>query len=164
VKRLARADEGHVADVHDDVELSFPQSAADLGELIEKRWGWKIPDVAVCEGHTAPLAALYEAFSEAARALLWVAPRGGSKTALCALLIMLDSLFRPGKEAVTVAATEAQAGRHGDAPAQLPSRRGKCRTREALAHPLGDCLENHLAERMQSRDFAEHDGGGERPT
>jgi hypothetical protein len=111
VKRLARADEGHVADVHDDVELSFPQSAADLGELIEKRWGWKIPDVAVCEGHTAPLAALYEAFSEAARALLWVAPRGGSKTALCALLIMLDSLFRPGKEAVTVAATEAQAGR-----------------------------------------------------
>jgi hypothetical protein len=99
-------------DADDDLP-PIPQTREELGDFIFERWGVRIPDVAVCSerGHIDPLTALWEFFSGEETAVVWWAPRGGSKTYLVGVNVRLDSIFRPGVQAVAVASTEAQAGK-----------------------------------------------------
>jgi hypothetical protein len=140
---LAERDGGGMEPSDDDLtfedadgdELRMPASESELHGFILERWGYDIPAVAICRerGHVSPMTALWEIFSETVTAGLWLAPRGGSKSFLEAILMMLDSIFRPGVDAVAVAATEAQAGRISD------------HLRQLLRHESGTEPEEHPA-------------------
>lgn len=88
-----------------------PQTDEELHAWIYKNLGLNIPRIAVCEGHQAPFTFISDIYFERVTAALAMANRGGSKTMSSAVIHLLNSLFKPGCEGLTVGAIEAQSKR-----------------------------------------------------
>lgn len=70
-----------------------------------------IPREAVCDDHQAPFAFIADLYFERVTSAVAMANRGGSKTASSAVLHLINSLFKPSCESLTVGAIEAQSKR-----------------------------------------------------
>lgn len=88
-----------------------PTTDDELHAWIKRELNIDIPRVAVCEGHTSPFQFLADLYFRRMTSAVAMANRGGSKTMLVALLHYLSCTFRPGIEACSVGAIEAQARR-----------------------------------------------------
>lgn len=88
-----------------------PQTDDELHAWILKNLKMDIPRVAVCEGHQSPFDFIADLYFERVTAAVAMANRGGSKTASSAVLHLLNSLYKPGCESLTVGAIEAQSKR-----------------------------------------------------
>lgn len=73
--------------------------------------GINIPRVAVCEGHVAPFTFIADLYFRRRNRVILIAPRGGGKTFMVALLHYANGRLRKRVKAVSVGATEVQAGR-----------------------------------------------------
>jgi len=91
-----------------------PQTDAELHEWIKNHLYIDIARVAVCDGHHAPFDFLADIYFERQTAAIAMAARGTGKTALSAIIHLLNSLYKPGSEGMTVGAIEAQALRAYD--------------------------------------------------
>jgi hypothetical protein len=90
---------------------SGPQTDDELHAYIEEQFGIDIPRTAVCADHCAPFDAFADLYFERVRSALWLAPRGGAKSALGALWNMLSSKFRARCEGLIAGAIEQQSRR-----------------------------------------------------
>ena len=88
-----------------------PQTDDELHAWILNNLKLDIPRVAVCDGHRAPFEFIADLYFERVTAAVAMANRGGSKTASSAILHLLNSLYKPGCESLTVGAIEAQSKR-----------------------------------------------------
>jgi hypothetical protein len=70
-----------------------------------------IPRVAICDGHSAPFDFLADIYFERVTSAIALASRGGSKTLLSAIIHLLNSLYKPRCESISVGAQLAQAER-----------------------------------------------------
>lgn len=91
--------------------LQGPQTDDELHAWIKTNLGMNIPRNAVCDGHCAPFDFIADMYFERETAALAMASRGGSKTMSSAIIHLLNSLFKPGCESLTVGAIEAQSKR-----------------------------------------------------
>jgi hypothetical protein len=88
-----------------------PQDDDALHAYIVEHVGIDVPRTAVCEGHDAPFDALADFYFARTKAAIWLANRGGSKSANAAIVHWLNARFKPGHSTVVVGAVEAQARR-----------------------------------------------------
>lgn len=86
----------------------MPTSKEELQWYVETFYGYRIPDVAVCDGHCSPLDALWDAFTDATTNTIWIGPRTGGKTLQFAILDHLCMKFHADTIA-NVGAVEEQA-------------------------------------------------------
>jgi hypothetical protein len=93
------------------IEEHAPQTDDELHALILERYGMDVPRTAACEGCDAPFAAFADLYFGRVESAAWLAPRGGAKTWMAAVWHKLSSLFFPGCESLTFAATLAQSRR-----------------------------------------------------
>ncbi len=91
--------------------LDGPSTDDELHAYIREHVGIDVPRTAVCEGHDAPFDALSDFYFAKVKAAIWLANRGGSKSANAAILHWLNARFKPGHSSVVVGAVEAQARR-----------------------------------------------------
>ena len=81
----------------------------DLHALILDTFGYALPRQAVCEGHRAPFEVLADVFfNRVPSALAW-SNRSGGKSLMMALLIWLESVFKPGCQTVSLGGSLEQA-------------------------------------------------------
>jgi hypothetical protein len=108
--RRSRAAGDEPLEVPTDGPLSSPDA---LHAFIEAKYGISIPRRAVCleHGHCSPMDALYQFVTEQVHGAVWLAPRSGSKTMLSALVMLLNTILRPGTGGIAVGATEMHAKR-----------------------------------------------------
>jgi hypothetical protein len=90
---------------------SGPQTDDELHAWILKNLKMDIPREAVCDDHQAPFSFIADLYFERVTSAVAMANRGGSKTASSAVLHLINSLFKPGCESLTVGAIEAQSKR-----------------------------------------------------
>jgi len=107
LQRLAK----NLAELKKQSAVKGPQTDDELHAWILKHLKMNIPRVAVCDGHQAPFSFIADLYFERVTAAVAMANRGGSKTASSAILHLLNSLFKPGCESLTVGAIEAQSKR-----------------------------------------------------
>lgn len=88
-----------------------PQTDDELHAWIRVNIGVDIPRVSVCPDHQAPFQFLADLYFERVASALGLANRGGSKTFVVAILHFLNCTFKPGCEALSFGATEAQGNR-----------------------------------------------------
>ena len=91
------------------VPCKRPHGKGELHSFVKRRLGLDVPQIAVCEGHDAPMDYLWHAFRRrgTGNALVW-ACRGGSKTMLAAAATVAESLFTPGLETRILGGSLAQ--------------------------------------------------------
>jgi hypothetical protein len=88
-----------------------PQTDDELDAWIQVNIGVKIPRTCVCPDHQSPFQFLADLYFERIGSALALANRGGSKTFVVAILHFLNCTFKPGCEALSFGATEAQGNR-----------------------------------------------------
>lgn len=88
-----------------------PQTDDELHAWIKRYLGMNIPRVAVCDDHIPPFKFIADVYFERVNSVVLMANRSGSKTASSAIIHLLNSIFKPGCESVTVGAIEAQSRR-----------------------------------------------------
>lgn len=91
------------------LNLAGPQTDDELWEWIHDTLGYNVPRVSVCNDHVSPFRFLADVYFERTAAAVAIANRGGSKTFLSALLMLLFSKFKKGCESACVGAVEHQA-------------------------------------------------------
>lgn len=104
VTRESRAEE-------EDRAAGIPTNDDELHEFIKRRTGFDIPRVAVCPDHQAPFAFMADGYFNRSRAILVLGSREGGKTLGVAILHYVNAETKPGIEACTFGAIEAQANR-----------------------------------------------------
>ena len=88
-----------------------PQTDDQLHKWIKDNLGLNIPRVAVCDDHQSPFQFVADIYFERVDSAIAVASRDGGKTMASALIHLLNSLFKPGCESITVGAIWAQSNR-----------------------------------------------------
>src|ERR1041385_5957066 len=83
-----------------------PQTDDELHQWIKDNLKMDIPRVAVCEGQKAPFDFLSDIYFERVTSAIAMANRGGSKTMLSAVIHLLNSIYKPGCESLSVGAIE----------------------------------------------------------
>jgi hypothetical protein len=69
------------------------QTEEELKLFLEVSFGFRIPDVAICPGHTSPWRAFADAYFARSRVAIWKASRGlGGKSLTLALLGLVEAL------------------------------------------------------------------------
>lgn len=111
-----------------------PRNDDELHAWILNNIGYDIPRVPVCEGHQTPFEFLADLYFERVNSAVAMAARGSSKTVVSAILHLLNSLFRPGCESLTVGALLLQANRAFDVFKQVLKLHGGVQNEEE--HPL----------------------------
>lgn len=111
-----------------------PQTDDELHQWIVDNLGINISRVAVCEGHNAPFEFLADIYFERVHSAIAMASRGSGKSALSALIHLLNSLYKPECEGITVAAIQAQANMVYDAFKKFLKSQGD--VDEASKHPM----------------------------
>ena len=106
-------------------ETLGPQTDDQLHKWILDNLGLNIPRVAVCDGHQSPFDFVADIFFERVDSAIAVASRDGGKTMASALIHLLNSLFKPGCESITVGAIWAQSNRAYENLKKLLVRHGK---------------------------------------
>jgi hypothetical protein len=100
-----------IADLERRLSLDGPQTDDELHHWIKHNLGFTIPRNSVCEGHASPFSFIADLYFNRKGSALLMANRGGNKTHGVAILHLLNMLYKPGIEAATVGAIEAQADR-----------------------------------------------------
>lgn len=76
-----------------EVDFAPPRDKWELQALVKLFFGYTIPDKNVCEGHTAPLDAIWHGYNATFPIIIWVASRGfGGKSTLLGTLGVLEML------------------------------------------------------------------------
>lgn len=76
-----------------EVDFAPPRTKYELQALVKLFFGFTIPDNAVCEGHTAPLDAIWHGFAATYPIIVWKASRGfGGKSTLLGTLSVIEML------------------------------------------------------------------------
>src|SRR3972149_6088289 len=88
-----------------------PQTDDQLHKWIKDNLGLNIPRIAVCDDHQSPFQFVADIYFERVDSAIAVASRDGGKTMASALIHLLNSLFKPGCESITVGAIWAQSNR-----------------------------------------------------
>jgi hypothetical protein len=102
-----------------------PQTDDQLHQWIKDNLGLNIPRVAVCDDHQSPFDFISDIYFERVDSAIAVASRDGGKTMASALIHLLNSLFKPGCESITVGAIWAQSNRAYENLKKLAVRHGK---------------------------------------
>lgn len=97
-----------------DEDEAMPRTKEELGALVESVYGIRLPDVAVCEGHSSPLDILWTLFSRRYRSVVVVGGRGTGKTLIVGLWLALTARFYAGGSMIAIGAIEQQARRAYD--------------------------------------------------
>lgn len=100
-----------IQDLERRLSLDGPQNDDELHAWVKENVGVDIPRAAVCEGHVAPFKFFSDMYFNRSGSAVLMANRGGSKTWSVALLHLINCKYKPGIEAATVGAIEAQADR-----------------------------------------------------
>jgi hypothetical protein len=137
-----------------------PQNDEELDAWIQVNIGVKIPRTCVCPDHQSPFQFLADLYFERIGSALALANRGGSKTFVVAILHFLNCTFKPGCEALSFGATEAQGNRcYGNIedwcyvrdPGDGTQDRAGQGLHRRQAHEVGDELEDGLGGRSRCR-------------
>ena len=91
-----------------------PKTDDQLHKWIVDNLGMNVPRVAVCDDHQSPFDFVADIYFERVDSAIAVASRDGGKTMASALIHLLNSLFKPGCESITVGAIWAQSNRAYD--------------------------------------------------
>jgi hypothetical protein len=86
-----------------------PRDADEFFWWVKSYTGYHLPRKAVCDGHVAPLVAVWKVFQEEILDAVFFANRSGGKTVSMAILNLVDLLFKPGCEIASVGAILPQA-------------------------------------------------------
>ena len=86
-----------------------PRSKEELKDWAKTYFGWQLAAQQICPKHQAPLDILWELFNEDILDVVILASRTGGKTALIALLNLLDAIFKNGCEIGSMGAVFYQA-------------------------------------------------------
>lgn len=111
-----------------------PQNDEELHAWIKSNLKMDIPRVAVCEDHQSPFQFLSDIYFERVTSAIAMANRGGSKTMLSAVIHLLNSIYKPGCESLSVGAIEAQSQRAYDNLVKILKVHGQVDV--AIDHPL----------------------------
>lgn len=111
-----------------------PQTDDQLHQWIRQNLGMNIPRVAVCDDHQSPFNFVADIYFERVDSAIAVASRDGGKTMASALIHLLNSLFKPGCESITVGAIWAQSNRAYDNLRKLLKYHGKVPSMDK--HPM----------------------------
>lgn len=111
-----------------------PKTDDELHQWILDNVGLNISRVAVCPGHNSPFEFLADIYFERVYSAIAMASRGSGKSALSALIHLLNSLFKPECEGITVAAIQAQSNMVYDAFQKFLKSHGD--VDEPSAHPM----------------------------
>lgn len=101
-----------------------PQTDEELHKWILDNLGLNIPKVAVCDDHQTPFDFVADIYFERVDSAIAIASRDGGKTMASALIHLLNSLFKPGCESITVGAIWAQSNRAYDNLKKLVNKHG----------------------------------------
>lgn len=101
-----------------------PQTDDELWVWIKEKLGIEIPRKSVCDGHENPFKFICDVYFERVQNLVVMANREGMKTLGSAIIHLLNSLFKPGCESVSVGAIEAQSLRAYDSLKKLLIKHG----------------------------------------
>jgi hypothetical protein len=88
-----------------------PKDDDELHHWIRQNLGMNIPRIAVCDGHQSPFEFISDIYFERVTAAIAMASRGGSKTMSSAIIHLLNSLYKPRCQSISVGAQLAQADR-----------------------------------------------------
>lgn len=94
-----------------DPFYAYPQTPEQLNTWIAEVSGHRIPTVAVCPDHQAPMAFVWDFFAELVTDGLILAARATGKTEDLALLHLANGHFKPGFEISHIGAIDIQARR-----------------------------------------------------
>lgn len=119
-----------------------PKTDDELHAWIKTNLKYDIPRVSVCDDHTSPFQFIADIYFERVTAAIAMANRGGSKTMSSAIIHLLNSLFKPGCESMTVGAIEAQSLRAYENLANILKIHGK--VQQVDDHPM---VANHIKRR-----------------
>lgn len=90
------------------VSEDAPKTPDELWDYIFDTWGVRIARVAVCHDHDAPFDFICFGFFELVPNLFCIGPRGGGKSYDTALLMELNSRWKPGCESMVFGAVDEQ--------------------------------------------------------
>ncbi len=105
-----------------------PSTAAELNDWFEATVGIRLPSVAVCPGHVAPLEVVWALFNNDVEEVIVLASRSGGKTLLLALLHLANAYWKPGYTTTHFGSVENQAKRaykHLQEFLEAPAMRGQ---------------------------------------
>ena len=105
-------------------KLLGPKTDDQLHKWIFDNLGMNVPREAVCDDHQSPFDFVSDIYFERVDSAIAVASRDGGKTMASALIHLLNSLFKPGCESITVGAIWAQSNRAYDNLKKLAVRHG----------------------------------------
>lgn len=88
-----------------------PQNDDELHRWIKDNLNYDIPREPCCEGHSSPFQFLSDIYFGRVTAAVAMASRGGSKTMISAVIHLLNSLYKPGCESLTVGALDLQSAK-----------------------------------------------------
>jgi len=88
-----------------------PQTDDELWNAVHELTGYRIPRVAVCEGHDSPFQIFADLYFERAFDVLMIGNRGGGKTTVSGFLHGAKCRWRPRYKSLIAGATEKQSGR-----------------------------------------------------
>lgn len=90
------------------ISIDAPQTPDELWDYINDTWSIKIARVSVCEDHDAPFDFVCAGFFELYPNIFEIGPRGGGKSFKTAMILQLNSRFKPGCESVVFGAVDEQ--------------------------------------------------------
>ncbi len=94
-----------------DIRAFGPQTDDELWQAVYELSRYRIPRVAVCEGHTAPFDTFADLYFERVTDVLWIGNRGGGKTTNSGFLHGAKSYWKPGYKTAIAGAIEKQSDR-----------------------------------------------------
>lgn len=97
--------------LQNQVKTQGPKDDDELHHWIRQNLGMNIPRIAVCDGHSSPFEFISDIYFERVNSAIAMASRGGSKTMSSAIIHLLNSLYKPRCQSISVGAQLAQADR-----------------------------------------------------
>jgi hypothetical protein len=92
-------------------EVQGPRTDDELWAAVYQLTGYRIPRVAVCEGHVAPFTIFADLYYDRRSDVLMIGNRGGGKTTVSGFLHGAKSNWKPGYTTAIAGALEKQADR-----------------------------------------------------
>lgn len=93
------------------ITIQGPQDKTELWQAVYDLTRYRIPRVAVCPGHHAPMDMFWEMYANEVEDALWIGNRGGGKTTLSGFLHGAKSRYNPKYETVIAGAVKIQSKR-----------------------------------------------------
>lgn len=94
-----------------DIRVFGPQTSDELWQAVYELTHYRIPRVAVCEGHHAPFDTFADLYFERLTDVLWIGNRGGGKTTNSGFLHGAKDRWKPGYKTAIAGAIKKQSDR-----------------------------------------------------